>query len=736
MNNVRIALSLLMMTSLWCFAFAVPAQALLENHDCSFCHDFHGGPGYSALLTAVSSELVCLTCHTVDINTTKSAQVHNPLGLSSNQPGYITCRECHDAHDNQGGNVKMVGYKRDAQNWGASFIAPGIRKELPSTVGLTYNVVTYTGPADFNIAGSTVGACEACHASNHKVGKDCTLCHGHNSGFPSAGTGCLGCHDGTDGDAPVVTYDSPHSKNTLFAVTGPDSFDCVDCHTNHGSGTVEIPNNSAVGIQYSQNGEQGIALGSSKVTGATEAEICWNCHNTYGVSEWGVNTDTNGGFPDYDFGTLSGGPAPPWVNVAGDTGAVWSSANFQYKTDNIQSTHAANPTAGVAGLDARGNIRCSYCHDVHELNVLASDNTSGKPYLRGTWTGNPYREDGAPRWDGVGQDRHTYAENQTFGAVPRGNRGPYTSHYRTTQPPNDAYNYEIGGYWIDQNSGFPTRNAAYDSATKTAGLCELCHGDGDGSWIAAEINTIDEFAANNWLGTNGHANAVISGGGTASGVAGNIFTNAKRGNALTSITENSLGQIRAYTNTGGMGYFGWTSGSRLWGLRNNNEKSWYIGGEDAGTGVFPVAENPEEWGDARRAFHATWGSGFEWGNMWVGTDPDVTQDNATTDDRYHQFTCSKCHNPHASRLPRLMITNCLDVRNNTWDNQTTFDGQQGFAGDSDWTASGINYTGMVQSPGNKELAYSITAQNCHRAVDATTGWNTITPVNGPGGTWP
>ncbi|MBI4651667.1 hypothetical protein HY745_10360, partial [Candidatus Desantisbacteria bacterium] len=27
---------------------------------------------------------------------------------------------------------------------------------------------------------------------------------------------------------------------------------------------------------------------------------------------------------------------------------------------------------------------------------------------------------------------------------------------------------------------------------------------------------------------------------------------------------------------------------------------------------------------------------------------------------YHQFTCSKCHSPHASRLKRLMITNCLD----------------------------------------------------------------------------
>jgi predicted CxxxxCH...CXXCH cytochrome family protein len=30
--------------------------------------------------------------------------------------------------------------------------------------------------------------------------------------------------------------------------------------------------------------------------------------------------------------------------------------------------------------------------------------------------------------------------------------------------------------------------------------------------------------------------------------------------------------------------------------------------------------------------------------------------------KVHAYTCSKCHAPHVSRLPRLMVTNCLDVR--------------------------------------------------------------------------
>jgi hypothetical protein len=30
--------------------------------------------------------------------------------------------------------------------------------------------------------------------------------------------------------------------------------------------------------------------------------------------------------------------------------------------------------------------------------------------------------------------------------------------------------------------------------------------------------------------------------------------------------------------------------------------------------------------------------------------------------RRHAYTCAKCHAPHVSRLPRLLTTNCLDVR--------------------------------------------------------------------------
>ena len=121
-------------------------------------------------------------------------------------------------------------------------------------------------------------------------------------------------------------------------------------------------------------------------------------------------------------------------------------------------------------------------------------------------------------------------------------------------------------------------------------------------------------------------------------------------------------------------------------------------------------------------------------NEWA-----VDKSGATTNSQYHQFSCSKCHNPHASRLPKLMITNCLDTKHNTWDGPFQMGGAN---------MGGRTFSGTVNN--NVELANLTSAQNCHRygaratnntndpydgdnefrsgAVDGTgSGWNTVTP---------
>ena len=199
-----------------------------------------------------------------------------------------------------------------------------------------------------------------------------------------------------------------------------------------------------------------------------------------------------------------------------------------------------------------------------------------------------------------------------------------------------------------------------------------------------------------------------------------------------------------------MGYDGATA-DEIYGTRNNDQRSYT--GEDQGTGVAPFATNTNNSNDVEfTALSVETNSrygGYEWG---------VVQDNSTTEDKFHEFSCSKCHNPHASRLPRLLITNCLDVRNNTWDDQ--------WEGDADWASGEAgayrnNLQGNVYDPSvdpattslgtvsrvytdadgdgdSDQLAYVKSAQNCHRATGSAangqlSGWNKVTPPASPAG---
>ena len=145
----------------------------------------------------------------------------------------------------------------------------------------------------------------------------------------------------------------------------------------------------------------------------------------------------------------------------------------------------------------------------------------------------------------------------------------------------------------------------------------------------------------------------------------------------------------------------------MYGLRN----------QDNYTGVSPYAY-VESTGRYRSAYDE-----FSWAL-------DVSEESA--DLTYHRFSCSKCHNPHASRLPRLMITNCLDISHNKWDNQSVSNSRW-----SNWENQGVMpYSGndISGDPVNRQLSYATSAQNCHRYVDVNgdgnpdeVGWNRVTP---------
>ena len=737
---------------------------------CALCHgatlDGVGGSGPSCFTCHVSApqfSLRCDYCHgtsnlTGAVTPVNHAVVSNPAGFAT---AHDTCALCHGAKDDGSGKLAIAGsdYQlldklSSTLNQGGDHLDGRIEMNGPAPgTGSGYNAnnfgcdsachgnavpfrLTDSGlsVAYGNYGNQPAAGCTTCHGYppdgtadltgatpvNHTgVGNlaafltahnDCVVCHGvkddgsgHHSavgdysiandhrdnsiqlnsatGYNSVNFGCdVSCHGNaapyrmSDSALPVAladfgsgagTCDSCHTSGiggapVVISLTSPhtSTFTCEDCHSGHGTGTVIIPNNAAVGINYTAAGHgNGISLGGGAATGTTEAEICWNCHDLYAISEWGANQKTVTGNYAYNYGQIYTSnalttPTSNWI------GAWWKSGTpaFAYKTGRIQSTHAANSAVSAAGVDLVSQIRCSYCHDVHDLNRAPGDTASGKPYLRGSWKGNPYKEDGAP------QSGTAYLNLQRFGAVPRGNTAQTT----------------MGGYWIDQNSANPT---ATFSLANSAGLCTLCHGN--------NVNTLNQFgsAANAWIGSNGHANATI--GGTGLGAA-NIF--------------DLRGGVRADSANPAMAFQGASdpgdSGSGSFGFRNNEENA---------AGWTPRV-NPV--GESRNYANYQWGA---------------TVDATTINLQYHKFSCSKCHNPHAARLPRLLITNCLDTKHNTWDNSFQLAAAP---------QGGSNNIG-------RSISNWTSAQNCHRlggndpndtrdTAGTGAGWNRVSPWTNEG----
>ena len=368
-----------------------------------------------------------------------------------------------------------------------------------------------------------------------------------------------------------------------------------------------------------------------------------------------------------------------------------------YFASAIQSTHSTNQLNGSSVVtlnvsqyeespDDVGDIQCHNCHDVHNMNFAAGDTMNGNPYLRGSWVRNPYPEDGAPQGSGVGSN---FANDSRFNTVPRG----------TT-----AYN-SLGGFQIDQNNMFngqpPTKGL---SLGNSAGLCVLCHG--------SDVDSLDVSKngdENLWIGLNGHSNSAL--GGTADDV-----DTGTDGDPI------YVADVLNFTGTGGRN----PSGAPV------AYTDMYLQGHNPSMGYQNASQN--DGGDSHRGdgFRASYNTFKGYGMTpltfadysYVDFDWGVTQDTGTIDKGYHSFTCSKCHNPHASRLPKLLITNCLDTKHNSWD-----DGG---------TATGTNYIGNAPNGDNlnQELSNVTSAQNCHRLGDPGTsgtggGWNKVSPWSPP-----
>jgi len=485
---------------------------------------------------------------------------------------------------------------------------------------------------------------------------------------------------------------------------------------NPGTSTTESWNmQTRMGLHYR------VHLGGEWTTGSTEAEICWNCHGTDdAVNEWGYNTDTNGtSWPVVQIPDVSGGTGgsynygwlysdtgwtaltPYWVNTNDPAQGMYRKDGYQHDPNTnpsyalsrrITSVHSvdftvgADPGSSVAmNVDANGNvirdatqvleprsaIRCSYCHDVHDLNKASNDAQSGPPHLRGSWMGNPYPPDMPPL------SGYSYPTTGGPGPLSVGNRfstsGPRGDGQFSEPVPRlwgDATSRAKGGYFIDANSGRPTDDPAYDTLGEVAGLCTLCHG--------TDVDNMDYYTGSSlWRSdqVNGHSNSTLGGTGA-----------------------NAVDLFDARRTTGNWLYMAHQDGVNVWRYgRQSGARSSAPFRADFSS--FRPARNSGQYAPPRNTgwYGGTAGSttkGAQYSTWYsaggVGTDGV----NATA----HKFPCSKCHSPHATGLPALLITNCLDKDV------------------SNWSAAGGAANPSVQQ-----------ANNCHRKESTGTGWHRLAP---------
>jgi hypothetical protein len=461
---------------------------------------------------------------------------------------------------------------------------------------------------------------------------------------------------------------------------------CLDCHPAHGS-------NLASGVNATM-GTGGKMLFDDNGALTTEENLCWTCH-TKGMDYYGDDTTNNQSWRGNWLGYV------PYKR-----GGFRSSHFFPSKTNTwTLAGTAPSDSTGTAQTGVptgtRTSVYCSTCHNPHGVSSTGDSNPAYRlPILRGTWLTAPYKEDRAP---GATQDTTgvftSEISNNFSGPLPRTvpSREQSDAHPgRGYAPQASATGHE--GFFIDQNT-FAVGTYITESDTLFAGLCMTCHSQS----TLTGLTWKGHRSVKGW-GTTDTANMDLlqSQAGTRSG----------QGSGIVIDGVNSTEWAFQYYGGTGVNY-NWGDSDRAWGSRNKDR-----GGSPRDPQIA-----------SRYAYQAfPWGvNGTTAGKIQYGRQTSTTAP-AYTQQSFHQFPCSKCHTPHASRLPRLMVTNCLD----NGDGTGTPGSATGFTA-SPWRG---NQTGTHTPPGTTLYTNMVTngnaqnpeAPNCHATgTSYSSGWNSVTP---------
>ena len=554
---------------------------------------------------------------------------------------------------------------------------------------------------------------------------------------------------------------------------------CFDCHTAHGStlgsgsGVAAANGNNIVaknGSIYSRFNKEPVMLRKEDHGNggnyANEEELCWGCHDK--LMDYYGDNDTGGDSP----------AATDSLEWQGN----WSNSIAIYKAGSFESSHfypSKNGTwSGGSPTGPRNDIYCSSCHNVH--GIIQNDTITGTaaeleyfvPILRGPWMTSPYKEDRAPGT--VHTTRYTPVE--ATGTVPRAvstriqSNAESGSGYENSANA-DAYISGSDGYFIDQNT-FGVGAYIKDSLPSLDQnmIAGLCLADNTGDYVGGchvQDPDLDSVSSpDNFAGDGGDAASIFTGHSTFMWDAGNLgtvqYTDIFMGEAgdfydtdeATILPFGDNKNSYDQPNGGGMQMH---DGGSEWNMQ------WYGAFGDVADTAYGIAAagndrtfgtrvNPSD--DAASATgrlptnSGGWPRNFNFTDNW-GVDFATQKVLGGTQTGYHQFTCSKCHSPHAGRLPRMMRTNCLDNGSSgiNFKESVTDYNEAGPNGAHLYSAEPTNPTGNHSvssaqvyadiatangSPRPGPITMNYEAANCHSTAGSTSGgWNRLTPWNEP-----
>jgi predicted CxxxxCH...CXXCH cytochrome family protein len=617
---------------------ATPIAAVTFTDNTGFAANSYAIPG-------ATTYGICEVCHVQTTLVTLYSRGFDNTGSHASNTG--NCISCHG----HGSGFKGAGHSVGANCKGCHATAQGTRRAIQVEFD---NTAQHGG----TWAQITSADCEKCHyevamgdAPQLKVWTTttdpaATGAVSYVAATPSsANAACIGCHKGAASGAKFSVGPTAANVDQYWS-TGTTTY---NSHANTpGTSVLTVPIMAKVrnphGYPTTNKLKQEVWTTPVNQTKYTDAAPvgCLECHPAHG----------NGGAPSYGAvspaqlkgkafaDNITGGvmlvenePALCWTchdtatvgvkDYWGDTttaGTHWSGtlkSTFAYKNRAITSTHEVNG----AGTGAK----CSICHNPHGASTAGVYNS---PMLRGTWTTSPYYEDRT----GKNNNTTTKPTFSTGMSMTRfGPRGSAGTAFNNAAARGNGYDNGTGtghdGYYIDENTF---------------------------GWTGTYANT--------WLPTALTSKHMVENVANFAGLCANCHTDATQSTSQTG----GVAALQTYLASTGGGLITAGKGLTDWGASiHNTVKGWASSGPTSDR-VNP-ANNPRMHGYGMTGscfcfaystnITTSWGTwkGFNWQGV------PSTVNHMTGTNAIHQFPCSKCHTPHASDMPRLMTSNCLDV---------------------------------------------------------------------------